>query len=210
MASNVLIIVSGLPATGKTTLSKGMAHHLQLPLISKDEIKEILFDDVGHSDREWGEKLNLPTYNLLKYFLECELRAGRSVIVESPYDDDFPRKAFGQWQLEYAFTCVQVVCYAEPSVLIDRFIARIGAPDRHPGHNDQDALEDFKKSIRSAGKVEPLALEGEVYELDTTDFSKIDTETLLKHLEKQMVTPIRDKHNRVNLKILAKLWFRQK
>lgn len=210
MIKNVLIIVSGLPATGKTTLSQGMANHLGLPLVSKDIIKEILFDGVGHSDREWGEKLNTPTYKLLEYFVEQELRVGRSVIIETPYDGDFPRQTFERWQSKYGFDCIQIMCYAEPSVLVGRFIARIGAPDRHPGHNDKDALEDFKKSIKGAGKVEPLPLRGEVYELDTTDFSKIDKDTLLKDLEKQIVTPVKDSRDRLSLKLLGKLWFRQK
>ncbi|MDB5179293.1 MAG: ATP-binding protein [Patescibacteria group bacterium] len=210
MAKNILIIVSGLPATGKTTLSQGMAKHLHLPLVSKDTIKEILFDGVGHGDREWGEKLNIPTYNLLNYFVEQELRAGRPLIIETPYDDDFPRRAYEKWQSEYGFECVQVMCYAEPKVLIERFVARIGAPERHPGHNDQAALEDFKRSIKDAEKVKPLSLQGEVYELNTTDFSKIDTESLLKKLEAAMVAPIRDQPTRLNLRLLAGLWFRQK
>lgn len=207
MSKSVLVIVSGLSATGKTTLSKGMADHLGLPLVSKDEIKEILFDDIGHGDRAWGEKLNMPTYNLLNYFVERELKAGRSVVVESPYDDDFPRKTYEKWQAKYDFQCVQILCFAEPEVLIDRFVARIGEPGRHPGHNDQAALEDFKRSIKTAGKIAPLPLRGEVYELDTTNFADIRTETILKKLETQIAKPTQDKNNRLSTKLLAKLWF---
>jgi predicted kinase len=207
MAKSILIIVSGLPATGKTTLSRGIANHLGIPLVSKDEIKEVLFDELGHGDREQGEKLNTPTYKLLNYFVERELSAGHSLVVESPYDDDFPRNIYEQWQVSYRFQCIQVMCYAEPQVLIDRFITRIGAPDRHPGHNDQAALDDFKKSIKNAGKVKPLSLDGEVYELNTTNFAEINTEALLRKLEKQIVNPSKDKHSRSRLRLLARLWF---
>jgi predicted kinase len=188
MSKNVLIIVSGLPATGKTTLSKGIAESLKLPLLSKDEIKEILFDDIGHGDRGWGEKLNIPTYNLLNHFVEQELRAGRSVVIESPYDDDFPCKTYEAWQAKYNFVCLQVICFAQPNVLIDRFTARIDDPDRHPGHNDEAAFEDFKRSIKSAGKIKPLSLRGEIYELDTTNFDQINTKSLLKKLEVQITS----------------------
>ena len=47
-----LLIVNGLPGSGKTTLSRELAPRLGLPLISKDDIKELLFDQLGWSDRE--------------------------------------------------------------------------------------------------------------------------------------------------------------
>jgi hypothetical protein len=53
-------------------------------------------------------------------------------------------------------------------------------------------------------------LQGEIYGLDTTDFSKINTEQLLSRLEKNIVAPIHDSHSRLESRLLAKLWFRQK
>jgi shikimate kinase len=47
-----LIIISGLPCTGKTTLGRKLAQDLSLPLICRDSIKESLFDSLGYSDRE--------------------------------------------------------------------------------------------------------------------------------------------------------------
>lgn len=42
-----LIIINGLPGTGKTTIAKPLASKLGFPLIAKDGIKEFLFDTVG-------------------------------------------------------------------------------------------------------------------------------------------------------------------
>ncbi|HSX33246.1 MAG TPA: AAA family ATPase [Candidatus Saccharimonadales bacterium] len=187
MRTCTLIIVSGLPATGKTVLSHKLAQHVNLPLISKDIIKEILFDGVGHGDRAWGEKLNIPTYDLLDYFVEQELRAQHSLIIETPYDNDFRKARYTELQAKYSFMCIQVLCYAEPQVLIQRFIDRIGASDRHPGHNDTAALEDFKASIRQAGKVEPLPLHGQVYEIDTTDFTAINETDLFRQVKELVI-----------------------
>ena len=40
--TNGFVVVSGLPASGKTTLARQLADELNAPLISKDEIKEAM------------------------------------------------------------------------------------------------------------------------------------------------------------------------
>lgn len=46
MASS-LILVNGLPGSGKSTLSRRLGQAMQLPVISKDELKEFLADAAG-------------------------------------------------------------------------------------------------------------------------------------------------------------------
>src|SRR5688500_5640391 len=70
-----LIIVNGLPATGKTTLSIQLADALGLALFSKDMFKEILFDTLGWSDRAWSRRLGVASIALLVRVAEAELRA---------------------------------------------------------------------------------------------------------------------------------------
>jgi cytidylate kinase len=45
-----LIIIAGMPATGKSTIAKKIAGKLGLPILEKDDIKEELFDTVGYKD----------------------------------------------------------------------------------------------------------------------------------------------------------------
>ena len=45
-----LVLVSGPPGSGKSTLAPPLAAHLRLPLVSKDVIKESLFDTLGLVD----------------------------------------------------------------------------------------------------------------------------------------------------------------
>ncbi len=49
-----LIVVAGAPATGKTVIARRVAKALQLPLVCKDDLKELLFDDLGWSDQAWS------------------------------------------------------------------------------------------------------------------------------------------------------------
>ena len=47
MTKSLLIIINGAPCTGKTTLGRKLAKQLCLPFLSKDGIKEVLFDTLG-------------------------------------------------------------------------------------------------------------------------------------------------------------------
>ena len=50
MTKSLLIIINGAPCTGKTTLGRKLAKQLRLPFLSKDGIKEVLFDTLGWED----------------------------------------------------------------------------------------------------------------------------------------------------------------
>ena len=44
---NGYVLVGGWPGSGKTTVARALASELQLPYLSKDEVKEALMDGVG-------------------------------------------------------------------------------------------------------------------------------------------------------------------
>ena len=41
------IFVAGMPAAGKSTMAEMIAGRMKLPVLSKDAIKERLYDEVG-------------------------------------------------------------------------------------------------------------------------------------------------------------------
>ena len=47
-----LILVTGLPASGKSGFSAYAGEKLAMPVLEKDRYKEILFDDIGFASRE--------------------------------------------------------------------------------------------------------------------------------------------------------------
>src|SRR5262245_13500660 len=110
MAQPSLIIVTGLPATGKTTLARRLAADLRLPLVTKDEIKERLFDQLGWHDRAWSLRLGQATYDLLYYFVEALLAAGCSAIVEGNFHPAEAAARFRALHDRYPFAPIQIVC----------------------------------------------------------------------------------------------------
>jgi len=57
--TRTVLLVSGPPAAGKSTLAAAVAAHLRWPLISKDDIKETLADALGGpaADPGWSRQL---------------------------------------------------------------------------------------------------------------------------------------------------------
>ena len=46
------ILVTGIPASGKSTMARFLAEAFGLPVISKDRIKECMYDTIGFRSRE--------------------------------------------------------------------------------------------------------------------------------------------------------------
>ncbi len=172
-----LIIVTGLPCTGKTTLAEHIASHFSLPLVTKDQIKERMFERLGWSDREWSRKLGLLTYDLMYYFTESHLAGRTSGIVESNFNPEWDTASFRALQKRHPFDPYQVMCVSHPDVLIGRFQERMTAGKRHPGHVDSSYLDEFKATV-ARGPGRPLDIGGKVVRVDTTDFEKIDYDGL--------------------------------
>ena len=53
------IVISGPPATGKTTLGTDLKRHYNVLFIYKDLIKDSLFDTLGIKDSDWSRQLGI-------------------------------------------------------------------------------------------------------------------------------------------------------
>lgn len=181
MPKSLLIIVNGPPGSGKTTLGRRVAEALRLPFLNKDGIKELLFDTLGWSDREWSKRLGAATYAILYHVVEAELHAGASFVVESNFHRALSGEQFAAFRERYDFDVFQVLCYADGDVLYERFKARSESGERHPGHTDDMNHDEFEEILRR-GRHDPLDIGGEVYEIDMTDLDAIDDDGLFAAL----------------------------
>lgn len=146
--------------------------------MTKDAIKEILFDKLGWQDRERSRELSVASYELLYYFMEVELQAGRSFIVESTFQPERDNPRLEALRRQYDFVPFQIQCVADGPTLYRRFVERAATGVRHPGHVDGLNFEEFKP-VLLRGRYDPLDLNGSLIEVDTTDFTRVDYEALI-------------------------------
>jgi len=173
-----LIIVHGLPATGKTTIAQRLARDLSLPLASKDVFKETLFDTLGWHDRAWSQEISRASIALLFQFMETQLRAGCSCIVECNFKSAAATPEFVALRARYEYEPVQIVCRCDGPQLCDRFMRRAAAGERHPGHLDQASYAELQPQLLH-GTTKPLHIGGQLIDVDTTDWSAINYAGLL-------------------------------
>jgi predicted kinase len=165
MRGPLLVIVTGMPSSGKTTVAEGLSRRLQLPLIAKDDIKESLYDSLGVGDVEWSGRLGVAAYGLILALGRVMLESGVSLIAEANFFPDHARS----FEALPAHRLVQIHCSAPLDVLLERYAGR----ERHAGHHDADKIAELPARFES-GAHAPLKLDGELIELDTAQPVSLD------------------------------------
>ena len=161
-----VVVITGPPASGKTTLARELARRLQLPLLSKDLFKETLFDQLGWSDREWSRRLGIASMALLFRSADAVLEAGQSVLLESNFYAATDTGALLQLGTDHGCQFIQVVCRASAATLEQRYRQRSLTGERHPGHTESELLDETVSRILT-GRWDALDLPGPVITVNT-------------------------------------------
>jgi predicted kinase len=178
MTPPLLLIITGAPGAGKTTLGRRLARDLRLPMLSKDDIKESLFDSLGWGDAEWGSRLGVASFQLLHRFLEIELEAGRPLIVEGNFQPAASTARFAALLESRPFQPFQLLCAADPGAVLERYGRRWERGERHPGHNDPQQVGRLA-ALLAARAYGFMELPGPRREVDTTTRESVNYEGVL-------------------------------
>ncbi len=180
-----MLIVSGAPATGKTTLGQRIASDFALPFLHRDGIKEALYDTIGAGDRDWSRQLGLASIRLLFYFAERLLAAGHGLVVESNFYDRYDTPRFEALLARYAARTVQIHCTAAAPVIVARYRERADTNERHPGHLGAAVLPELRAGLREAAWG-PLRLAVPCVTVNTTDFATLDYAALCTEIRRSL------------------------
>lgn len=188
------ILVTGIPAAGKSTMADFLAKQLFLPVFSKDRIKELLYDTVGFSSREEKVNLSIAGTRILYDIAKQLMKNGQPFILENNFENA-SRDGLLTLLEEYACHAITVALTGDYRTIYERFIKRESSPERHRGHvvNDRypeaipghpvppHSFEGFVAGIKSRG-MDRFVANGPRIIVDTTDFDALHPEEILSEI----------------------------
>lgn len=189
------ILVTGIPASGKSTMARFLAEAFGLPLISKDRIKECMYDAIGFRSREEKVKLGIASMQIMYDMAEELMKSGLSFILENNFEN-ISKDGLLSILEKYEYKAITVTLTGDYKTIYQRFLERNRDPGRHPGHvvNDcypgskeitspeQLSYESFVNGITQRG-MDSFTANGPQIILDTTDFRRLDREDLVRRIQ---------------------------
>ena len=160
------LIVTGPPASGKTTLARRLARDLNMPLYEKDVFKDTLFQSLGVGDKDWSQQVGRSAISLLFAVAHQILSTGSSLVTECNFSTRLSSEQVGEIADNSGARVVQVHCSASPEILVERNAARLASPNLRPGHHVMTS-EELLEGVRS-GVWEPLVVASKIVRVDTS------------------------------------------
>lgn len=162
------LILTGIPASGKSTVARALSEALGLDMLDKDEILEDLFNEKGIGDAHWRTTLSRAADEILRQ------RASRSKssIIVSWWRHPASIVASGtpiEWLSELEGVRIEINCICDPAIAVKRFQSRI----RHSGHLDQlKSHADLLPTFQQHAALGPLGI-GRLIEVNTEGVTEI-------------------------------------
>jgi predicted kinase len=164
----MLVVVSGPPGTGTTTLAHALAAEITCPAICRDEIKEGMAHAAGAEFVPGsGDPLTQRTFDVFFDLLRVLVTAGASVVAESAWQDGLWRGGLEQLAADAKLRIVQ--CHVDPETAMRRARERKATnPIARRAHADLIGwqLDDWKRVF---AEFERLSLPAPSLDVDTTD-----------------------------------------
>ncbi|WP_237143423.1 ROK family protein [Phyllobacterium zundukense] len=155
------VLVNGIPAAGKSQMSKAISDRTGWPILTLDTIKNPFLEQLGGADREFNRTLGKASYQAI-WSIVRDAPDGSTFIVDAWFG--FQPLALLQKHLATAGVehIAEIWCHAPGEVLAERYAARLHErPAGHPGAAYIPELIELSK------KAEPTGL-GPNHAVDTT------------------------------------------
>ena len=168
-----VILITGLPATGKSALADRIGKFAQVPVYKKDIFKEMAYNILEPASREESRRIGIFAEELLLQIAFQSMEMSVPAIVEST----FRPKHIRSWlkkihSLNSALTVV--VLQTQRDTLVERFVQR--ARERSEAHFDSE----YKSTLEKEEDISPLEWLPYVSQVHQYDTTHLNDELLLQ------------------------------
>ena len=176
-------------------MASKLADYFKIPMISKDQIKEILFDDLGFNSREEKVKEGIAALHIMYYMAEKMMKAKKPFILENNFEL-IAKEELTELLEKYEYQAITVILTGDYPTIYQRFLERNDSPTRHRGHVVNDcypekeinhkaavlSYEDFVAGIQKRG-MDQFYANGPQVVVDTTDFQKVNLGKVMDEID---------------------------
>ena len=190
---NTVILIAGLPASGKSTFATHLGKELGLPMLSKDRIKELLFDSLGFRSREEKVALSIAGTGLLYYYAESLMQTKQDFILETNFET-VHKPGLLRLLETYSYRSLTVRFGGDYEAVYRRYVEREQSEERHAGHKTSKAypppdetapllgpslsFEEFVRGVQTRG-IHDFSIGGDEIAVDATCFENVRTEEII-------------------------------
>jgi predicted kinase len=162
----LLVVVTGRPASGKTTLAHALARAIRCPLLSRDEIKEGFINTLRDS-QDPDVDTNLHVYTTFFKTIEFLLSKHITLVAEAAFQHQVWQPQLDKLQT-IARICL-IHCALDPQVAKSRCIQRsAGDVDRGQYHDDFSTPASQAAIERLIDNYEPPRIDAPMLTVDTS------------------------------------------
>ncbi|QGY29108.1 AAA family ATPase [Pantoea cypripedii] len=154
-----VVLVNGIPASGKSTLARGLAQRFALPILTLDSLKEPFMASFAPVDRLRNRQLGCAAYQAI-WKIVAQAPASCVYLIDAWFG--FQPKAVLEEGLQNAGVTrvLELWMAITPDEVVARYQARL--EQRMPGHPGAEYLPELRQL---AERAQPMAL-GPVLQLD--------------------------------------------
>ena len=146
-----VVLVNGVPASGKSTLARALAAQTGWPNLALDTVKEALFAHLGAGDREHNRLLGRASYQAI-FAAIGDFPDGATAIVDAWFGFQPREVLVGHLRLAGVERVVEIWLRAEPHVVGARYAERAAhRSDGHPGLEYVPELEALARRAKPLG-----------------------------------------------------------
>jgi glucokinase len=156
-----VLLVNGVPASGKSTVAKAVSEAEGWPLLALDTIKEAFFAHLGTGDRAYNRTLGKASYQAM-FALIAEFPTDVVSVVDAWFGFQPPEVLQEHFARAGITQAGEVWCHAPAEIVGERYRARLGT--RSAGHLGADYIPEL---VKLAGSAQPLG-GFPLFEVDTT------------------------------------------